>query len=91
MTAKDSASEAEHVAGNFDLGECFCDARCRYGHKTRFFNVGRCHYLACDICRTFIFLGSNLVSSWRHEDEDVWEANCRSIEGYEPDTAQPQP
>lgn len=78
-----SKQERGRVAGNFVLGECFCDVKCRYGHKTRFFNVGRAHYLACDVCRTFIFLGSNLVSSWRRESEDVWEANRESVEGYE--------
>ena len=85
MTARNGSAEEEHgaVAGNFDLGECFCDARCCYGHQTRFFNIGRGHYLACDICRTFIFLGSNLVSCWRQENENVWLANCRSIDGYE--------
>ena len=85
MMANGSApgTERRTAAGNFDLGECFCDAKCRFGHETRFFNIGRGHYLACDVCRTFIFVGSNLVSCWRQENEDVWEANSRSIEGYE--------
>jgi len=77
------AAERGKVAGNFILGECFCDVRCRHGHETRFFNIGRGHYMACDVCRTFIFLGSNLVSCWRQENEDVWKANNRNIEGYE--------
>ncbi len=71
------------VIGNFDMGECFCDVGCRHGHKTRLFNIGRGHYVACDTCRTFISVGSNLMSSWRLENKDIWESNCRSIEGYE--------
>lgn len=70
------------IAGNFALGECFADIRCRHGHETRLFNIGRGHYVACDTCRSFIFVGSNLMSSWRKESEDNWRHNARSIEGY---------
>ena len=85
MKADDSARDKRHgvVVGNFELGECFCDVRCRFGHETRLFNIGRGHYVACDKCRRFVFVGSNLMGSWRDEDRAVWEENCRSIEGYE--------
>jgi len=85
MMANGSASSTGRatVAGNFELGTCFCDARCRHGHAVRFFNIGRGHYVACDVCRTFMFLGSNLLSSWRQEDEGIWRANCESLAGYE--------
>ena len=71
------------IAGNFALGECFADIRCRHGHETRLFNIGRGHYVACDTCRSFLFVGSNLMGSWRLESEDTWRNNSRSIEGYE--------
>ena len=71
------------IAGNFTLGECFADIRCRHGHETRLFNIGRGHYIACDTCRSFLFVGSNLMGSWRLESEDTWRNNSRSIEGYE--------
>jgi len=80
MAGKDTTSEK--MRGNFYLGECFCDVRCRYGHKVRLFNIGRCHYVACDSCRTYIFVGANLMSSWRHESEDIWRKNFESKKGY---------
>ena len=85
MKADESVRDIKQgaFAGNFDLGECFCDVKCRFGHETRLFNIGRGHYVACDTCRTFVFVGSNLLSSWRLENEDVWRRNSRSIEGYE--------
>jgi len=49
----------------------------------RLFNIGRGHFIACDTCRTYIFVGSNLMSSWREEAEDIWRANSASVEGYE--------
>jgi len=76
-------SRFDDTAGNFLLGECFCDVRCRHGHEIRLFNIGRGHFVACDRCRTFIFVGSNLMSSWRAESEDIWRANSKSVEGYE--------
>ena len=85
MKTDESVQDVRHgaIVGNFDLGECFCDVKCRFGHETRLFNIGRGHYVACDTCRTFVFVGSNLLSSWRLENEDVWKSNCQSIEGYE--------
>jgi hypothetical protein len=68
--------------GNFELGECFADIRCRHGHETRLFNIGRSHVVACDACRTFIVVGSNLMSGWRQENEALWRRNRRSITGY---------
>jgi hypothetical protein len=68
--------------GNFDLGECFCDVKCRYGHKVRLFNISRGHYVACDTCRTYIFVGANLMSGWRQENKDIWQKNFDSTKGY---------
>jgi len=70
------------VVGNFLLGDWFGDTKCRYGHETRLFNIGRGHFMACDRCRTFIFVGSNLMSGWRQENEDIWRKNNRSVKGY---------
>ena len=69
-------------AGNFELGGCFADIRCRHGHVTRLFNIGRSHAVACDTCRSFIVVGSNLMSSWRRENHRIWRRNRQSIEGY---------
>jgi len=70
------------IVGNFDTGECFADVRCRFGHKTRLFNIGRGHYIACDECRTYIFVGSNLTNCWRQENKEIWQKNYNSVKGY---------
>ena len=82
LVLEDSRRGPERFRGNFDLGECFCDVKCRRGHKIRLFNIGRCHYVACDTCRTYIFVGGNLMSSWRYENEDIWRKNFESKKGY---------
>jgi len=81
--AEASDSAPERCVGNFVLGECFADVRCRHGHETRLFNIGRGHFVACDRCRTFIHVGSNLMSNWRQESEAIWRRNSDSVEGYE--------
>ncbi len=77
---KDKASDKS--LGNFILGEFFGDIKCRHGHETRLFNIGRGHYVACDKCRTYIFVGANLMSCWRQESKDIWQANYDSMKGY---------
>lgn len=74
--------KTDSVAGNFVLGECFCEARCRHGHRTRLFNLGRMHFVACDECQTYMFVGSNLMSSWRGENDDVWIRNWNRVKRY---------
>lgn len=81
-SANNSQMAAEAHAGNFCMGQCFADIRCMYGHRTRLFNIGRDHYVACDECRAYIWFGSNLMSGWRQENLDVWDANWESIRGY---------
>ena len=73
---------ASRIAGNFLMGDFFGDVRCRYGHPIRGFNIGRGHFIACDDCRTYTMVGSNLMSSWRHETEDMWRQNSESVAGY---------
>ena len=71
------------IEGNFELGEFFGDVKCRFGHRTRLFNISRGHYVACDRCRTYIFVGANLMSNWRQEDKDIWQKNQGSVKGYQ--------
>ncbi|MFC1765393.1 hypothetical protein ACFL6U_25395 [Planctomycetota bacterium] len=73
----------DNTAGNFILGQWFGEVRCLHGHKTRLFNIGRDHFVACDNCRSFLHVGSNLMSDWRDEDSSLWQRNRESIEGYE--------
>ena len=73
---------AKKIWGNFDLGTFFGDVKCIHGHETRLFNIGRGHYVACDKCRSYVFVGSNLMSCWRQENKDIWQNNYESIKGY---------
>jgi ferredoxin len=70
------------IVGNFDLGECFAEVKCIHDHPTRPFNIGCGHFVACDACRTYVFVGSNLMSGWRQENEAVWRRNHESVEGH---------
>lgn len=68
--------------GNFVIGDFFADVRCGFGHRTKLFNIGRANCVACDRCRAYVFVGSNLMSNWRQEGRDVWQRNYESINGY---------
>lgn len=46
-------------------------------------NVGRSHWFVCRRHKVRWFVGANLFSSWRHEEEWDWEENARVLEGYE--------
>jgi hypothetical protein len=52
------------------------------GKTDGYLNIGRAHYFYCDAHRTRWCVGSNLFSSWRHEDEATWERNAQHIEQY---------
>ena len=75
----DEAHQSEDIRGNFAVGVCFGEVRCVHGHPVRLFNIRRGHWVACDRCRTYIYVGSNLMSSWRSETEAIWRANDESI------------
>ena len=83
VRASETSSRVVDPAGKyFDLGECFCDIKCLKGHPVRLFNVGRTHVVACDTCRVYATVGENLMSSWRQETKDIWQANWDSLRGY---------
>ena len=77
-----AALKETRICSNFEMGECLTEVKCKYGHEIRFFNISRGHYAACDKCRTFIFLGSNLMSNWKQENEGIWQLNYKSIKNY---------
>ena len=79
---KQQPSPERTRVGNFVFGLWAGDVRCRYGHEVRLFNISRGHWVACDECRTYTFIGSNLWSSWRGENEVVWRKNNESVRGY---------
>ena len=49
---------------------------CPYcGDTSGYLNVGRGHIFVCDEHKTAWPIGSNLFSSWREENEEIWENN----------------
>lgn len=52
------------------------------GKADGFLNIERDHFSYCDAHRTRWFVGSNLFSCWRHEDEATWDRNWQHIEHY---------
>jgi hypothetical protein len=83
MASKIQNIAPEQSLENFVLGDFFGDIKCRHGHQTRLFNIGRGHYVACDECKTYIYVGSNLISCWRQETKDIWQANYDAVKDYE--------
>jgi hypothetical protein len=47
-----------------------------------FLNVGRTHWFCCEEHEVTWFVGANLFSSWRHEDEETWRKNEEKLKGY---------
>lgn len=52
------------------------------GEYTDCLNVNRDHWMVCEKHRTRWCIGSNLFSSWRHENEDIWKRNRETLDGY---------
>ncbi|MCY2953927.1 MAG: hypothetical protein NTU53_18450 [Planctomycetota bacterium] len=69
--------------GNSNMGERFCEVKCGHGPESRLFNIGRAHFVACDACRTYIWVGSSLMSGWRQASEGIWRRKKRSIRSYQ--------
>ena len=51
-------------------------------HQNYCLNIGRGHWMVCDKCRIKWFMGANLFSSWRYQNEDVWRANEKELRKY---------
>lgn len=79
---ENTTKDGRFCVGNFVFGDWAGEVECRHGHPVRLFNIGRGHWVACDECRTCLFLGSNLWSFWRAENEAVWRKNLESVRGY---------
>jgi len=51
-------------------------------HETGYLNIGREQWGYCDACKAKWRVGSNLVSSWRDETEDIWKSNQEKLKDY---------
>ncbi len=47
-----------------------------------YLNDGRDHWFFCNRHKTKWLVGSNLFSSWRDEDEDIWRQNRFKLAEY---------
>jgi hypothetical protein len=52
------------------------------GNLEQWLNVGRDHGCVCHYHMTKWCVGSNLFSSWRDEERNIWEANAWLLAGY---------
>jgi hypothetical protein len=52
------------------------------GSHDGYCNIGRDHWVFCDAHRTKWWVGSNLFSAWRDDDEATWERNAEHLAAY---------
>jgi hypothetical protein len=45
-------------------------------------NVERAHWFVCRHHRRKWYVGANLFSAWKYEDESVWENNACELDAY---------
>ena len=45
-------------------------------------NVESDHYVVCDTHKTKWYVGSNLFSCWRRQNEEIWQRNRVMLEEY---------
>ncbi len=56
---------------------------CPYcGQNDGYLNDGRDHWFFCNQHKTKWLVGSNLFSSWREEDDEVWRLNRFKLAEY---------
>ena len=51
-------------------------------HDNYYLNVHRAHWMVCDKCRIKWLIGANLFSSWRKQNEIIWNANAEKLRKY---------
>jgi hypothetical protein len=51
-------------------------------HTDGYTNIGPNHLGVCDTHQVYWYIGSNLFSSWKDENEEIWAANRKHIENY---------
>ena len=70
-------TDAEKRASEHYFGGC---PEC--GGNDGFVNIGKLHYFVCDTHKTKWWVGSNLFSCWRRQDEEIWEQNFAMLAEY---------
>ena len=70
-------NEPDHFG---DCPRCFEEARTF--HNDGHLNVRSCHFYICKRHKVGWFVGSNLFSDWKRENEKVWARNLWMLEKY---------
>ena len=52
------------------------------GDNDGYLNIERCHWFYCEWHKTTWMVGTNLFSSWQHEDEETWKRNEYRLAEY---------
>jgi len=77
MRKEEPLALIEAIKYEFYFGTCYCG---KSGIK--YFNYGRTHWFYCEECKVCWCEGSNLFSSWRHENKKIWERNAKRYGKY---------
>lgn len=46
-------------------------------------NIGKDHYGCCHTHKKKWYIGTNLFSNWKYEEESTWETNAATLSSYE--------
>ncbi len=71
--------EANHVVFDEDNYFGHCPV---FEHKNYFLNIGRGHWMVCDECKITWYIGANLFSSWRYQNQAIWSVNAEKVKKY---------
>ena len=71
--AKPVVFDDDHYFGHCSVSE----------HDNFCLNIGRAHWMVCDECRIKWFIGENLFSSWRRQNQMIWNENSERLKEYE--------
>ena len=80
ITERDNKAKQKRLVFDNDnyFGHCLIPE-----HENFYLNIGRQNWMYCDECKIRWFMGENLISTWRQENEDIWEKNYKKIKDYE--------
>lgn len=69
--------------GNFIFKDDALAPDCECENDVYYLNIGRHHFWVCDNCQKYLYFGSNLLSSWRDENKEIWKRNKARLSRYE--------
>jgi hypothetical protein len=67
---------------NWEDIPCECELNDERRFPSKYLNYGRTHIGYCEKCNKKWIIGSNLFSSWRYENQDIWNKNLEFLERF---------